>query len=101
MVQAANQEDVKRAYKLTLGTLHPAAQVVLEDLAKFCGATETPYAIAPQTGEVDVHRTFVMMGRHEVWMRIQAALNLDVRNVFALTHQSNPARPPVEEKEDV
>lgn len=85
-----------RAYKLVFQRLQPAVQVVLQDLAVFCGAVETP-AVMHKDGSLDVNKTMVMLGRHEVWMRIQAAINLRPVDVYALA-QRQPIAPTVEEE---
>jgi hypothetical protein len=55
-------------YKLAFGS--PAGQAVLRDLGPFCRATES----AAVPGDRD--KTYILIGRREVWLRIQQHLNL-------------------------
>jgi hypothetical protein len=74
-------EAVMRAYKLAFGS--PAGQAVLMDLVPFCRALET--CIAADKGKpVDRDRTMVLLGRHEVFLRIQKFLNLSYEQLFQL-----------------
>jgi hypothetical protein len=62
----------------------PFGGEVLEDLAKFCRATETTFHPDPR-----VHA--VAEGRKEVWLRIQRHLQLSDDQLWAL---HAPAQPP-------
>ena len=79
------QADVLRQRKLNyqLAANSPAVQEMLRDLERFCAGSETPAALGPD-GRVDVERTFILLGRHEVWMRIQRHFNLSVEDLFRL-----------------
>lgn len=52
-----------------------AGQIVLRDLARFCRALETIY-------DPDQRRTDVLIGRNEVWKRIQDHLNLQPEELY-------------------
>ena len=65
----------KRAYQLTFNSLH--AQAVLIDLATFCRANETCWHADPSKKDV-------LLGRHEVWLRIQQHLNLTSEQLTAI-----------------
>ncbi len=66
----------KRAYQRTFsGELH--ARVVLEDLAQFCRAGETPFLD-------DERLTNVLIGRQEVWLRIQRHLHMSDDDLWRL-----------------
>lgn len=69
-------EERKRTYQLCFGT--PAGQAVLMDLAPFCRAAES----CGVPGDRD--RTFTLLGRNEVWLRIQNHLNLTPEMLFKL-----------------
>jgi hypothetical protein len=66
----------KRSYQLAFGS--PAGQKVLMDLAVFCRANEN--AAVPG----DDHRTWMAIGRREVWLRIQQHMNLNSDELYAL-----------------
>ncbi len=59
----------KRAYELTFNKRDPHVQAVLMDLAVFCRANESVW-------HEDQRKTDVLIGRNEVWQRIQNHLNL-------------------------
>lgn len=56
---------------------NPAAQPVLEDLARFCRAAESTFDTDPRVSAV-------LEGRREVWLRIQQHLRLSPEEVFQL-----------------
>lgn len=66
----------KRAYQLALRS--PAGQEVLHDLLRFCRGAET----AAVPGDRD--KTMMLLGRQEVWLRIQQHLNLTEQELFQL-----------------
>lgn len=85
-IRAAN-EQLLRAYKLAFGS--PAGEAVLEDLAQFCRAHAT-CATAPGPGKpIDVQRTFMVLGRNEVWHRIQRFIAMTPGEAEALTEESH------------
>lgn len=61
-------EQNKRDFQLCFNS--PSGREVLAYLALFCRATESPFVPG------DKNATFVAIGRHEVWLRIQNYLNL-------------------------
>lgn len=66
----------KRDFQITFGG--PSGQRVLGHLAKFCRATDN--AAVPG----DESRTWILIGRREVWLLIQKQLNLTSEELFAL-----------------
>lgn len=70
--------DRKVSYQLTFQKDQPANVLVLEDLAKFCRAFDT----AAVPGDHD--RTWALIGRREVWLRITQHLNLSAEQLFAI-----------------
>lgn len=66
----------KRAYQLAFGS--PAGQDVLRDLAVFCRANDS--AAVPG----DDARTYILVGRREVFLRIQQHLNLSSEQLALL-----------------
>lgn len=71
-------------YQLTFTS--PAGQGVLHDLAKFCRADDNAYTKDP-------NQTHVLIGRREVWLRIQKHLNLTPDQLYEIYagRQLNPA----------
>ena len=69
-------DELLRAYKLAFGS--PAGQAVLTDLAGFCRATES----CAVPGNHDA--TFMLLGRNEVWLRIQHFINLTAEQALAI-----------------
>lgn len=78
--------QLQRAYRLALPRDNPAVDALLQDLALFCGASETP-AIKLPDKTLDVNMTLVMLGRHEVFMRIARFLNLTTSELFDIYYQ--------------
>ena len=76
--------DRKRSYQLTFQINQPANMEVLRDLAVFCRATET----CGVPGDHD--RTWALIGRNEVWQRIQQNLNLTEEQLYAIYSGGNP-----------
>lgn len=76
-------------YKLSAN--QPSVQAMLIDLAVFCRANET-CVVKDNTGRVDNDMTKILEGRREVWLRIQAHMNLNANQLFALLtgQQFNP-----------
>lgn len=66
---------VRRAYIGVFGC--PAGQAVMRDLEKFCRANETCF-------HEDARLNLILEGRREVWLRIQAHLNLTSEDLFQL-----------------
>ncbi len=61
--------DRQRAYRMAFAP-NPATKAVMDDLASFSRATET--CLVP--GDRD--RTYALLGRNEVWLRIRDHLDL-------------------------
>lgn len=60
----------------------PVADIVLEDLARFCRAHATTFS-------VDARAHAVAEGRREVWLRIQNQLRLTDEQLWALYPPAN------------
>lgn len=65
----------KQSYQLAYGS--PAGQAVLQDLAKFCRASETTFHEDPRISAA-------LEGRREVWLRIQNHLHLSSEQLLAI-----------------
>ncbi|MDE2103150.1 MAG: hypothetical protein KGL39_38245 [Patescibacteria group bacterium] len=65
----------KLAYKRTFNTT--SGREVLQDLAKFCRAYESTFS-------ADERAHVLIEGRREVWLRIQAHLNLTEEEIWGL-----------------
>jgi hypothetical protein len=69
----------KGAYQKTFN--NPEGRKVLSDLRRFCRAT-TP------TADINNDRaTYLLEGRREVWLRIQAYLNLTDEDIYSLVEE--------------
>jgi hypothetical protein len=60
------------------------AELVLADLKRFCRATSTTITVSPISKSIDPLAMAMAEGRREVWLRIQAHLLLDEKQVFNL-----------------
>lgn len=72
------------------GELTAAAKIVLADLAKFGGVTETPTIVSPVSRQTDVPATMQRVGRSEAYWRIWRFLRLPVHKLFEIeetTHE--------------
>jgi hypothetical protein len=67
------------AYRKTFES--PEGRKVLADLRRFCRAT------LPTADVNNVHTTYLLEGRREVWCRIQAHLNLTDEDVYRLIEE--------------
>lgn len=67
----------RNAYRRLFGLESQDAQVVLNDLAKFCRANQT-------TVTKDDRASLVLEGRREVWLRLQQHLQLDEETLWRL-----------------
>jgi hypothetical protein len=81
----------ERRLNYQLAANQPATQQMLIDLATFCRANET-CLVKDKNGAIDQTATFILEGRREVWLRIQAHLNLTSKQLFMLLtgRQFNP-----------
>lgn len=57
---------------------NPCGKAVLADLKKFC------HAVTPTADVNNPNATYVAEGRREVWLRIQAHLNLSDEDIYNL-----------------
>jgi hypothetical protein len=82
-----------RAYKVTFlgdkGEPLNGARQVLADLKRFCHVDRPTIKIAHGTGMIDPIASAVAEGRREVWLRIQAMLNLSETQVQLLQEDFN------------
>lgn len=67
----------KRAYQLTFQLNQPANVLVLQDLAKFCRATESTF-------HPDARLAANLDGRREVFLRIQNHLGLTTEQLLSI-----------------
>lgn len=74
------------AYK-ALFTPGPAADIVLQDLAKFCRATSTPAVVSMTTQQIDPVATGIAIGRLEVWLRISQHINVSDADLYRIINQ--------------
>ena len=65
-----------RAYRAAFD--NPEGRKVLADLRRFCRAS------VPTADVNNVHTTYLLEGRREVWLRIMAHLQLTEEDVFKL-----------------
>jgi hypothetical protein len=64
------------AYGRTFGgEKNPLAEIILEDLAKFCRANETTF-------HPDARVSAVLEGRREVWLRVQEFMTLNAEQLL-------------------
>ena len=68
-----------RAYRATFN--NPQGKKVLADLRRFCRAS------VPTADVNNVHTTYLLEGRREVWLRIMAHLQLTEEDVFKLIEE--------------
>ena len=78
----------KLAYRRTFmddqGELTAEAQLVLNDLRKFCRATGSTMVLSPVSKTIDPLAMAMAEGRREVWNRIMAHLYVNEKQVFEL-----------------
>jgi len=79
------RRDLVRAYQQTFAT-GPAAEMVLGDLAVFCGAQSSSVRINGQK-TVDPFAMAVAEGRREVLLRITAMLRMDESKLWQLAQR--------------
>lgn len=77
----------KQAYRAVFngddGNLSLKGGDVLEDLSRFCHAGESAY-------HQDERVTLIMLGRQEVWLRIQHQLQLTDDQLWSIYTKGNP-----------
>lgn len=71
----------RRAYKAAFN--NPEGRKVLADLRRFCRAT------LPTADVNNVHTTYLLEGRREVFLRVTAHLQLTEEDVFKLIEDQN------------
>lgn len=76
----------RMAYRRTFNTQSPDVKIVLADLSRFCCATRPTTRVSPFTKSIDPMAMAIAEGRREVWLRIQAHLNMDDRDIQKLQH---------------
>ena len=77
-------EERKKSYQLTFDMNQPADQFVIEDLCRFCRGEES----CAVPGDRD--RTFMLLGRQEVYHRIMQHLGLNPEQLFSLYSGNTP-----------
>lgn len=70
----------QKAYQQTFN--NPIGRQVLEDLSKFCRATESTF-------HNDARLSALLEGRKEVWLRIQEHLGINSEELFKLYNGRN------------
>lgn len=78
----------RRAVHFQTAALHPEVQTILQDLAAFCRAGRSA---APEIeGQpLDRDRMLLILGRQQVWLRIERYLNLQPHQLYALYQGKN------------
>lgn len=66
-----------------------SGDIVVRDLARFCGAYHSTVKVSPITGTMDPLASAVAQGRREVWLRLQASLRLPDEAVLHLMEQGD------------
>jgi hypothetical protein len=87
LAKALPNREVVRAYQLVLAKDNVSADIVLGDLAVFCGLQETT-ARPDAQGRIDPYAMAVAEGRRQVWMRITAMLEMDQSKLWRLAQQA-------------
>jgi hypothetical protein len=72
----------KQAYENVFNPESKSAQYVLADLQKFCRGRGTKFM-------GDTEKTLVMVGRNEVWERIQSYLNIPESQLTKISEIEN------------
>ncbi len=93
MIRAWLRRALRRnnAYHQTFranGEIHPQAQIVLADLARFCRADRSTMVSIMGRG-VDPIASAVAEGRRQVWLRIQSQLNLTPADITRMAGSDN------------
>jgi hypothetical protein len=79
--------EVVRAYQLRLSREDISTDIILGDLAVFCGLQETT-AKPDGQGRIDPYAMAVAEGRRQVWLRITAMLEMDQSTLWRLAQQA-------------
>lgn len=88
----ARVRSLRKAYQRVF--LGEAGQMVLQDMAKFCRASESVM-------DMDDRKTFLLIGRNEVWLRIMNHLNLTVEEIYTLSGGRNVRLTTLQEDDDI
>lgn len=75
--------EAKTSYQLVFNPNQPADAFVLRDIARFCRANET-CLVKDKDGKIDTEKTLVLLGRNEVWQRLQEWLGLNPEQLLSL-----------------
>lgn len=67
--------------------LTPAAEIVLQDLARYCYASRPTLTVSIVTKQADPIAMAFAEGRRDVFNRISALLNLDDTDIERIAHQ--------------
>lgn len=84
------RQDLVRAYQQVFGGTGLAPDLVLGDLAVFCGEQQSSVRISGQK-TVDPYAMAVAEGRREVWLRIRAMLEIDSSAVWQMAQRERAA----------
>lgn len=76
------QNAYRRLFVLSDGEPLGDVATVLKDLGRFCKITEAAVVTSPVTGTVDPIATGVLLGRQEVYARIEAMLHMSRRQRY-------------------
>jgi len=82
--------NVREAYRAVFQRkpTKPQADALLADLADFCRAN-TSCVVVGKDGHIDTHATALCEGRREVYLRIQATLNISDEQLLAMKELEN------------
>lgn len=84
------RQDAVRAYQQVFGGGSLAQQIVMGDLAVFCGEQQSSVRVNGQK-VVDPYAMAVAEGRREVWLRIRAMLEIDSSAVWQMAQRERMA----------
>lgn len=66
----------------------PQIDTLLADLSEFCRAN-TSCVVVGKDGHIDTHATALVEGRREVFLRIQATLNISDEQLLSMKEMEN------------
>lgn len=78
------RRDAYRRIFAPSGELSSSAELVLNDLRKFCRGTSSTIVVSPITGQVDPIASGVAAGRKEVWDRIIQNLHVSDADIYRI-----------------
>lgn len=81
----STEEDFLRQRKqnYAMTARHPEIQAMLQDLAGFCHVLSAG-DVTEKAETIDVNRTMIMLGRQQVFDRIQKHLNLSIGDLYRI-----------------